>query len=166
MDDYRARKRPHTYDDYEERSSHSSKRTHYDSYGSHSSHSSPEFMFKVLCPSIHVGAVIGKGGSVIQQITDDTGANIKISQTEEYFPGTNDRVVCIIGRKNPLVMATTDIVERILEVCTLILLFLKYIFNLLFCRRLTKRAATNPLKTVSLSILPLTVSFIFSFRKA
>lgn len=42
---------------------------------------------KVLVPSVAAGAIIGKGGETITQIQKDTGANIKMSKSNDYYPG-------------------------------------------------------------------------------
>lgn len=58
-----------------------------------SSASEPQLIFKLLCPQTLTGMLIGKGGSVINQLNHSTGAKIQLSQNEVYFPGTNDRVL-------------------------------------------------------------------------
>lgn len=46
--------------------------------------SSKEFSLRVVCPSGNIGGVIGKGGSIINQIRQDSGALIKVdSSTSE-----------------------------------------------------------------------------------
>lgn len=40
-----------------------------------------EFVLRVLCPNDRVGGVIGKSGSTVNQIRQDSGASIKISDT-------------------------------------------------------------------------------------
>ncbi len=42
---------------------------------------------KVLIPSIAVGAIIGKGGEIITQIQKQTGADIKMSKANDFYPG-------------------------------------------------------------------------------
>lgn len=62
---------------------------------------SKEFTIRMLCPTASIGAVIGKGGAIINQIRQDSGAGIKVdsSSTEgddcivsitskEYFEDT------------------------------------------------------------------------------
>ena len=43
---------------------------------------------KVLVPSIAAGAIIGKGGETITQVQKDSGANIKMSKANDYYPGS------------------------------------------------------------------------------
>ncbi|VDN10532.1 unnamed protein product [Dibothriocephalus latus] len=42
---------------------------------------------KVLVPSIAAGAIIGKGGEAIAQIQNETGAKIKLSKLNDFYPG-------------------------------------------------------------------------------
>lgn len=43
---------------------------------------------KVLVPSTAAGAIIGKGGDTIAQLQKDTGARIKMSKANDFYPGT------------------------------------------------------------------------------
>ena len=45
------------------------------------------FHFKVLVPSIAAGAIIGKGGETIAQLQKDTGARVKMSKANDFYPG-------------------------------------------------------------------------------
>ncbi|KAL3505018.1 hypothetical protein ACH5RR_034859 [Cinchona calisaya] len=49
-------------------------------------------ILRVLCPSNKIGSVIGKAGSIISQIRQETGAKIRV---EEPVPGSDERVVVI-----------------------------------------------------------------------
>ncbi|KAK9270967.1 hypothetical protein L1049_026555 [Liquidambar formosana] len=51
-------------------------------------------VFRVLCPTSKTGSVIGKGGTIISQIRQETGAKVRV---EETVPGCDERVVVIIG---------------------------------------------------------------------
>lgn len=51
-----------------------------------------EVSFRVLCPLGKIGHIIGKGGGMIQQIRESTGAKIKI---EEQVEGCEERVVLL-----------------------------------------------------------------------
>ena len=42
---------------------------------------------KVLVPSIAAGAIIGKGGETISQVQKESGANIKMSKVNDFYPG-------------------------------------------------------------------------------
>lgn len=55
--------------------------------------SSEPLFFKLLCPQGITGLIIGKGGANIIQLNATTGARIKLSQNNEYFPNTTDRIL-------------------------------------------------------------------------
>jgi len=61
---------------------------------------------KLLVSNKAVGQVIGKGGAMISQIKEASGAHIKISSTGEFFPGTQERVVLATGSLNAVLTAT------------------------------------------------------------
>ncbi len=69
--------------------------------------------FKVLIPSAVAGCIIGKGGTIISQVQQETGTKIKLSQNHKFFPGTNDRVCLIIGDEENIFVAIRDILQRI-----------------------------------------------------
>ncbi|XP_022772966.1 KH domain-containing protein HEN4-like isoform X2 [Durio zibethinus] len=54
-------------------------------------------VFRVLCPASKTGSVIGKGGTIISQIRQETGAKVKV---EEAVPGCDERVVVIMGSES------------------------------------------------------------------
>nr|XP_010927252.1 KH domain-containing protein HEN4 [Elaeis guineensis] len=61
--------------------------------------SSPnETLFRILCPADRTGGVIGKGGSIVRQFREETGAKIRI---EDPVPGSEDRVITIIAEAPP-----------------------------------------------------------------
>lgn len=55
--------------------------------------STEPLFFKLLCPQGVTGLIIGKGGANIIQLNTTTGARIKLSQNNEYFPNTSDRIL-------------------------------------------------------------------------
>jgi RNA-binding protein Nova len=63
-----------------------------------------------------IGSIIGKGGSVINQLNATTGAKIKVSQNGEFFPTTNDRVLALSGSQETIGAAITEIVTKMIEV--------------------------------------------------
>ena len=75
------------------------------------------FMLKVLCPRDSVGNIIGQGGSVIRDLNLTTGARIKVSQNNEHFPTTNDRIILISGCKEKINAALSEIITKIIQVC-------------------------------------------------
>lgn len=49
-------------------------------------------VFRILCPESKAGSVIGKGGSIIKNLRQETGAKIMIA---DAVPGAEDRVIVI-----------------------------------------------------------------------
>lgn len=58
--------------------------------------SEEEVVFKLLCQADKVGSLIGKGGSSVRAIQNDTGASIKIA---DPVPDSDERVVVIYARE-------------------------------------------------------------------
>ena len=54
-------------------------------------------LLKVLVPNYAAGAIIGKGGQNISQLQSTYGAKIKLSQNNDYYPGTQERIAVITG---------------------------------------------------------------------
>ncbi|VDM16024.1 unnamed protein product [Hydatigera taeniaeformis] len=46
---------------------------------------------KVLIPSIAAGAVIGKDGEAIERIQKESGAKVKMSKRNDFYPGLETR---------------------------------------------------------------------------
>lgn len=84
---------------------------------------------KVLVPQSIIGAVIGKGGKVISELQEQSGARIKISQSADYFPGSSDRTVMVSGSLGEVLEAQKLLWEKIAEVCLRICIF---IFGIIF----------------------------------
>lgn len=61
----------------------------------------------------YVGAVIGCGGRIINEIERVTGVQIKILK-RELIPGTNEREVVITGKREAVDAAEEMIVQRVL----------------------------------------------------
>ncbi|KAF8404794.1 hypothetical protein HHK36_009683 [Tetracentron sinense] len=51
-------------------------------------------VFRVLCPASKSGSVIGKGGAIVSQIRQETGAKVIV---EDNVPGCDERVIVIVG---------------------------------------------------------------------
>lgn len=77
---------------------------------------SQDHLLKILCPSAVAGSIIGRGGSVINQLNQMTGAKIKVSQNGEFFPTTNDRVLAISGSMTAISAAIHELVTKMIEV--------------------------------------------------
>jgi len=60
-------------------------------------------------PSSNIGSIIGKGGSVIKTLINDTGCRIQIQQREECAPGSQERGVTLSGTA-----AQIDMAERMI----------------------------------------------------
>ncbi|CAH8459644.1 unnamed protein product [Schistosoma rodhaini] len=56
-----------------------------------------ELHFKILVPNVAAGAIIGKKGEAIETIKRQTGARLKMSRADDFYPGTTERVCLIIG---------------------------------------------------------------------
>lgn len=50
-------------------------------------------VLKFLCPEVLASAVIGKGGAVIKQIREQTQAKLALTDHNQFYPGTDDRVL-------------------------------------------------------------------------
>jgi len=42
---------------------------------------------KILIPCITAGSIIGKGGETIAQLQTETNTKIKMSKTNDFYPG-------------------------------------------------------------------------------
>ncbi|XP_042494521.1 KH domain-containing protein At4g18375-like [Macadamia integrifolia] len=51
-------------------------------------------VYRILCPSSKIGSVIGKGGSIINALRDETRAKIRVA---ESVPGSDERVIIIFS---------------------------------------------------------------------
>ena len=51
-----------------------------------------DVVFRILCPAPKIGSVIGKGGSIIKTLRQESGAKIKIA---DAIPGVDERVIII-----------------------------------------------------------------------
>ncbi|GAB4852442.1 hypothetical protein Ancab_016636 [Ancistrocladus abbreviatus] len=51
-------------------------------------------IFRILCPASKIGSVIGKGGTIISQIRQKTGAKVRVDET---VSGCDERVIFIMG---------------------------------------------------------------------
>lgn len=62
----------------------------------------PQSESTVGVPNRAVGAIIGKGGEVINQIKTLVGVRIRVSARDDFIEGTQDRAVTISGAHSPL----------------------------------------------------------------
>ncbi|KAH0456719.1 hypothetical protein IEQ34_014626 [Dendrobium chrysotoxum] len=61
----------------------------------------------------HIGAVVGRGGRNIMEITQISGAKIKISDRGDFMSGTSDRKVTITGAPEAIRTAQALIMQRV-----------------------------------------------------
>ncbi|KAH7440767.1 hypothetical protein KP509_03G010000 [Ceratopteris richardii] len=61
----------------------------------------------------HVGAIVGRGGKIITEIQQSTGARIKISDRGDYMPGTRNRTITITGTPEGTQRAQLLVFQRI-----------------------------------------------------
>lgn len=65
---------------------------------------------KMLIPARIAGIVIGKGGSNISKLQEESNCRVRISKTYELFPGTDERV-CLINGEIQGIMQVYDRVQ-------------------------------------------------------
>ncbi|XP_068645565.1 protein BTR1-like isoform X2 [Aristolochia californica] len=61
----------------------------------------------------HIGAVVGRGGRNIMEISQASGARIKISDRGDFISGTSDRKVTITGSQASIRMAESMIMQKV-----------------------------------------------------
>lgn len=72
--------------------------------------SGPQDEIVMHVPDRSVGAVIGKGGEVINQLKAVVGVRIKVSGRNEFVEGTQDRTITISGP-----VEAVHIAEKLIE---------------------------------------------------
>lgn len=70
---------------------------------------------KILVPSIAAGAIIGKGGETIAQVQKESGARVKMSKANDFYPATTERVCLIMGAVDAVRRIQIFIMEKIRE---------------------------------------------------
>jgi RNA-binding protein Nova len=61
----------------------------------------------------HIGLVLGRGGRNIMEISQLTGARIKVSDRGDFMSGTNDRKVTITGSQRAIQSAESMILQKV-----------------------------------------------------
>ena len=69
---------------------------------------------QVLVSNKQAGMVIGKGGVNVTKVLETTGARIRVSGPNEFFPLTMDRVVLITGTTEQLIEGVTQMMVEIM----------------------------------------------------
>lgn len=54
-------------------------------------------VLKILVPNFMAGKLIGKGGSNIGELQSKFKLSIQVNNSNEFYPGTKDRIVCVTG---------------------------------------------------------------------
>ncbi len=70
---------------------------------------------KMLIPSAAAGAIIGKGGETIADLQKRSGARIKISKSNDFYPGTNERVCLVTGSRDSITAVVEFVCEKVRE---------------------------------------------------
>ncbi len=60
---------------------------------------------KFLMSNPAAGSIIGKGGANISELQSQSGARLQLSRANEFFPGTQDRVMLASGSVNQVLTA-------------------------------------------------------------
>lgn len=67
---------------------------------------------KVLVSNNVAGSIIGRAGQTISDMQTQSSARIKLSQTGDYYPGTQDRVCLVQGQVESVKLAVRLLLER------------------------------------------------------
>ncbi|KAL3523523.1 hypothetical protein ACH5RR_016357 [Cinchona calisaya] len=70
---------------------------------------------KFLLSNAEAGSVIGKGGSTINDFQTQSGARIQLSRNFEFFPGTSDRIVMVLGTIDVVLKGVDLILTKLLD---------------------------------------------------
>lgn len=70
-----------------------------------------------MCPfNLSSSVLIGKNGTPLQELQTTTGATVKLSHANDFFPGTTERTVVVSGPSASLMAAQQVIVEKVYTV--------------------------------------------------
>ena len=67
---------------------------------------------QMIVSHIAAGMIVGKGGEKVKQISDDSGARIKITRKEECHPSVSERIVYVEGSPNQVLTAANLIIRK------------------------------------------------------
>ena len=67
---------------------------------------------KLLVSNNVAGSIIGRAGQTISELQTESCARIKLSQTGDYYPGTQDRVCLVQGQPDNVKLAVRLLLER------------------------------------------------------
>jgi predicted RNA-binding protein YlqC (UPF0109 family) len=68
---------------------------------------------KLLVSNNVAGSIIGRAGQTISELQTQSSARIKLSQTGDYYPGTQDRVCLVQGQVENVKVALQLLLERL-----------------------------------------------------
>ncbi len=71
------------------------------------------YLLKLLVPTSLAGAIIGKGGQVMNDLKASTGVRLKMSRNDALYPSTSDRVCLLIGSRAALRDAAEFIMKKL-----------------------------------------------------
>lgn len=70
---------------------------------------------KLLVTNNVAGSLIGKKGATIGELQSTSGARIKLSQSNDFFPGTHDRIVLLLGELGNVKRAQALVLEKVFQ---------------------------------------------------
>jgi len=86
-------------------------------YSTDSRYAAPSSSFpsaiKLLVSNNVAGSIIGRSGQTISDLQSKSGTRIKLSQTGDYYPGTQDRVCLVQGQPENVKKATSFLLTRL-----------------------------------------------------
>jgi len=75
-------------------------------------------LLKLLVPNYVAGALIGKGGTLMKEMKETYGGSIRLSANGETYPGTDERIIVLIGEVNEIAELNNCIMEKVRDVKT------------------------------------------------
>jgi len=70
-------------------------------------------LLKLLVPNYVAGALLGKGGTLLPEMKSEYQVDIRLSGGNDYYPGTDERIVVITGDVNHIVDLNSHIMEKL-----------------------------------------------------
>jgi len=74
-----------------------------------------EVTMRLGVPDMSVGGLVGKGGCIVKELMQLSGAHIKVSQKGDNVPGTNNRIVTIVGAPGSVSYAHMLVLQKVPE---------------------------------------------------
>jgi len=68
---------------------------------------------KILIPGVVAGSIIGKGGESIKELKSKTNAVVRVSNRDEIFPFTDERIVLVVAPPETVMEAVTFIHSKL-----------------------------------------------------